>query len=71
MENRITDALNKLKNKKEFFDQNYINLYPAGSRAGILYCLAKIHKPIIDDVPLCHISYFYFVHALTNKCFSG
>ena len=51
MENRIIDVLKKLKKKKIIYENKYEDLYPVGSRPGILYGLAKIHKPIKDGVP--------------------
>ena len=51
MENRIIDILKKLKKKKIISENKYENLYPVGSRPGILYSRAKIHKPIKDGVP--------------------
>ena len=35
-----------LTKKKE-----YVSIYPTGSRPGILYGSAKVHKPIIDNCP--------------------
>ena len=46
MENRIIDVLKKLKKKKIISENKYEDLYPVGSRPGILYGRAKIHKPI-------------------------
>ena len=51
MENRIIDVLKKLKKKKIISENKYEDLYPIGSRPGILYSCAKIHKPIKDGVP--------------------
>ena len=51
MENRIIDVLKKLKKKKIISENKYEDLYPVGSRPGILYDRAKIHKPIKDGVP--------------------
>ena len=51
MENRIIDVLKKLKKKKIISENKYEDLYPVGSRPGILYGRAKIHKPIKDGVP--------------------
>ena len=38
--------------KQEISDKFYNELYPASSRPGILYGLCKIHKSIVDGVPL-------------------
>ena len=51
MENRIIDILKKLKKKKIISENKYENLYPVGSRPGILYGRVKIHKLIKDGVP--------------------
>ena len=51
MENRIIDVLKKLKKKKIISEKKYEDLYPVGSRPGILCCRAQIHKPINDGVP--------------------
>ena len=51
MENRIISVLKKLKDKNQIPDNNYKYLRPVGSRPGILYGRAKIHKPIKDGVP--------------------
>ena len=51
MENRISDVLKKLKNKKVISEKKYEDLYPVGSSPRILYGLAKIHKPVKDGVP--------------------
>ena len=51
MENRITQVLKKLKEKQQISQKKYMTLHPVGSRQGILYGCAKIHKPIKDGVP--------------------
>ena len=51
MENRIIDVLKNLKKKKIISENKYEDLHPVGSRPGILYGRAKIHKPIKDGVP--------------------
>ena len=56
MEHRIISVLKKLKEKNQILDKKYKDLHPVGSRPGILYGFAKIHKPIKDGVPpLCPI----------------
>ena len=48
--------LKKLKDKHQISDKKYKYLHPVGSRLGILYGRAKIHKPIKDGVlSLCPI----------------
>ena len=37
--------------KKIITENKHKDLYPAGSRPGVLYGRAKIHKPIKDNVP--------------------
>ena len=51
VENRISFVLKKLKEKNQILDKKYKDLDPVGSRPGILYGRAKIHKPIKDSVP--------------------
>ena len=51
MENRITEVLKKLKEKQQIFEKTYKDLHPVGSRPGILYDCAKMHKLIEDGVP--------------------
>ena len=51
MENRISFVLQKLKEKNQILDEKYKDLHSVGSRPGILYGRAKIHKPIKDSVP--------------------
>ena len=48
--NRITDLVKKLKKKTINSENKYEDLYPIGSRSGILYGRAKIHKSIKDGV---------------------
>ena len=51
MENEIPELLKKLQVKQEISDKVYNELYPAGSRPGILYGLCKILKSIVDGAP--------------------
>ena len=51
MENKIVELLKRLKEKQEISDKVYRELYPAGSKPGILCGLCKIHKSIVDGVP--------------------
>ena len=48
VENRIIDVLKK---KNIISENKYEDLYPVGSRPGILYDRAKIHKPNKNIVP--------------------
>ena len=51
MENRVTDILKNLRDKKEISIKQYNNLSPSGSRPGIMYGLAKVHKIDTDGLP--------------------
>ena len=51
MENKIVQLLKRLKEKQEISDKAYNELYPTGSKPGILYGLCKISKIIVDGVP--------------------
>ena len=45
---KIIDVLKDLKNKEEITEVDYNHLYPCDSRPGILYGMAKVHKPVIN-----------------------
>ena len=51
MESRETDVLKNLRDKKEISIEQYKDFSPSGSRPGILYGLAKVHKIVTDDLP--------------------
>ena len=51
MENRVTDVLNNLRDKKEISSEQYKDPSPSGSRSGIMYGLAKVHKIVTDGLP--------------------
>ena len=51
MENRVTDVLKNLRDKKEISMEQYKDLSPSGSRPGIMYGLAKVHKIVTDGLP--------------------
>ena len=51
MENRVTDVLNNFRDKKEISIEQYKDLSPSGSRPGIMYGLAKVHKIVTDGLP--------------------
>ena len=51
MESKIVELLKRLKEKQEISDKVYHELYPTGSKPGILYGLCKIRKNIVDGVP--------------------
>ena len=44
MENRVTDVLKNLRNKKEISIEQYMDLSLSGSRPKIIYGSAKVHK---------------------------
>ena len=51
MESRVTDVLKNLRDKKEISIEQYKNLSLSGSRHGIMYGLAKVHKTVTDGLP--------------------
>ena len=66
MENRITDVLKNLRDKKEISIEQYKNLSTSGSRVGIMYDSAKVHKIITDGLPSFRPIYVQSVHIHTN-----
>ena len=62
MENRITDVLKNLRDKKEISIEQYKNLSTSGSRVGIMYDSAKVHKIITDGLPSFRPIYLQSVH---------
>ena len=51
MENRVTDVLKNLRDKKEISSDQYKDLSPSSSRPGTMYGLAKVHKIVTDGLP--------------------
>ena len=51
IQNRVTDVLKNLRNKKEISVEQYKDLSPSGSRLENKYGLAKVHKIVTDDRP--------------------
>ena len=51
MENRVTDVLKNLRDKKEISSEQYKDLSPSGSRPRIMYGLVKVHKIVTDGLP--------------------
>ena len=47
-EKKIIDFLKDLENKEEITEVDYNHLHPCSSRPGILYGMAKVHKPVIN-----------------------
>ena len=51
MENRVTDVLKNLRDKKEISIEQYNDLSSPGSRLGIIYGSVKVYKTVIDSLP--------------------
>ena len=51
MENRVTNVLKTLKDKKEISIEQYKDLSPSGLRPGIMYCSAKFNQIVTDGLP--------------------
>ena len=51
MEERIIRLLESLEDQGEISEKEKNDLYPSGSKAGVLYGLAKIHKALEDGAP--------------------
>ena len=51
MENRVTDVIKNLRDKKEISSEQYKDLSPSVSRPGIMHGLAKVHKVATDGLP--------------------
>ena len=66
MENRATDVLKIIRDKKEISLEQYKDLNPSGSKSGILYSLAKVHK-IVTDGLLSFRSILSAICTLTYK----
>ena len=50
-EKKLKDNIKPLYQKECLTKKEYDSIYPMGSRPGILYGSAKVHKPIIDNCP--------------------
>ena len=50
-EKNFKDFIKSLYQKERLTKKEYDSIYPTGSRLGILYGSAKVHKPIIDNCP--------------------
>ena len=50
-EKNFKDFIKSLYQKERLTKKEYDSIYPTGSRPGILYGSAKVHKPIIDNCP--------------------
>ena len=66
MENRVTDVLKNLRDKKQFSIEPYKDLSPSESRPGIMYGLAKVHKIVTDGLPSFRAIFLPLVHQHTN-----
>ena len=51
MEEWIICLLKSLKDQCEISEKERNDLYPSGSKPGVLYGFAKIHKPLKDGTP--------------------
>ena len=51
MENRVTDVLKNLRDKREISIGQYKDLSPSGSRPEIMYSFAKVYKIVRDGLP--------------------
>ena len=51
MEERIIRLLKSLEDQSEIFEKERNDLYSSGSKPGVLYGLAKIHKALEDGIP--------------------
>ena len=51
MEERIIRLLKSLEDQGEISEKERNDLYPSGSKPGVLYGLAKIHKALEDGTP--------------------
>ena len=48
LEKKIIIVVENLNNKEEITEVDYNHPYPCGSYPGIVYGLAKVHKPVTD-----------------------
>ena len=51
IENRVTDVLKNLRDKREISIEQYKGLTPSGSRTGIIHALATVRKIDTDGLP--------------------
>ena len=51
MENRVTEVLEDLRDKKEISIEQNKDLNPSGSRPGIMYGSVNVHKIVTDGLP--------------------
>ena len=66
MENRVTDALKNLRDKKEISIEQYKDLSPSGSRTEIIYGLAKVYKMLQMAFHLLNLFCLPSVHQHRN-----
>ena len=48
---RVRGVLQDLHKSKAFNEDTYLKLCPSGSRPGVMYGLAKVHKQLVDGFP--------------------
>ena len=51
MEGQIIPLLKSLKDEGQISEKEKNDLYPSGSKPGVLYGLVKIHKALEDGIP--------------------
>ena len=66
MENRVTNVLKFLRDKKEISIEKYKDLNPSGSSPGIIYGSAKVHEIVTDSLPSFRSILLPSVHQHTN-----
>ena len=58
----ILKTLKILETRREIFIEQYRDLSPSGSRPGIMYGLAKVHKIVTDWLPSFRPSIFHLLY---------
>jgi len=51
LEKKLRDHFNILKSDGKITKDECLNIWPIGTKPGILYGLPKVHKPVIDNTP--------------------
>ena len=51
IEKKLTDLLKELKTSEAISETHYKKIKPRGSSFGVLYCLCKTHKKVIEKCP--------------------
>ena len=72
MENRVTDVLKNLRDKREISIEQCEDLSPSGSLPAIMYVLAKVHKIVTDGFHLLDLFCLpLYTSIQTCKAFSS